>query len=305
MPLPTLKPVFDGGSAAVYSTRRKMVKIIACRRNAGDELSEKVCGASSQVKVVTGVVNNVAVAVMLHALGEVRKHPNYRHEVKRLYMQAVKEMHSYEDRLLHAKRNRFFHVDDMPGATRKTYDGRLTDRQYFELWQGMGGEAYNRVFPLVTCLHNKFKLSLERHGVGHAYIMAWPMTAMACLTIAVKAYTVMLEQIHRDWGISEGILAEVFRDFSMRRVYEAWHRAVYATDRLEHDLDDGERKNIEMSVLQLAETLADSDLILESVAKVLPEYAEMFRTQGEMKKAQRQIIEFKRESDEYKKNART
>ena len=112
-------------------------------------------------------------------------------------------------------------------------------------------------------------------------------------------------QIHRDWGISEGILAEVFRDFSMRRVYEAWHRAVYATDRLEHDLDDSERKNIEMSVLQLAETLADSDLILDSVAKVLPEYAEMFRTQGEMKKAQRQIIEFKRESDEYKKNART
>lgn len=281
-----------------------MVRIIAHNSRYAEELSDRICGAASQVKVVCGVVNNVAVAVMLDAFDKVKRHPNYRHTCKQLYKAAIAEMHAYENRLLHAERCRFFHVDDMPASTRKSYDSALTDRQYFELWQGMGSIAYQKVLPLITCLHNKFRVSMVHHHVQHPDIMAWPMTAMALLNIADKALTVMLEQIQADWQIERTILDDVFKGFSMRRVGIAWHRAIYATDALAYDLDSVEQSNIEVGILQLAEELANSDLILQSVVDVLPEYGEMFRTKGEMKKAQRQITEFKQESHDYKANKR-
>ena len=277
-----------------------MVKIIAARKGAAEELGDKLCGASSHVKMVLGVVNNVAVAVMLHALSEVKKHPKYKHEVKRLYMNAINEMHNYEKRLLHAEVNRFFHVEDMTDVARKSYDRNLTDRQYFELWQGMGSGAYQKVFPLITCLQNKFKVSMERHGVKYASLVSWPMTALACLNIANRAYSVILGYVGREWDINQGIVDEVFKDFSMERVTIAWHRAVYATEYMEYDLEPSENKNIEISVLQLAETLANSDVVYDSVIQALPEYSELFRTEGVIKKAQRQLKGFKSDSSHRK-----
>lgn len=84
---------------------------------------------------------------------------------------------------------------------------------------------------------------------------------------------------------------KLFANFSLHRVREAWTRAVMMTEDIRYKLDDVEEKNINMGVLQLAETWANPDYMYDSVVETLPEYEDIFRTKGEMKKALRNIEE--------------
>ena len=152
------------------------------------------------VKLVMGVSNGCAIQIMLDCFSEVsgkatdpktgqRKpaHPRYRQAVKQAYKRAIDEYHDYEHRLVYATRNRFFHVEDLSPKYRKIY-GNITDAEYFEFWKGTSAKAYQVSRPLVTSLWNKYRLSLLNHGISHPDILAWPMVAQACLTIAETMY---------------------------------------------------------------------------------------------------------------------
>jgi succinate dehydrogenase/fumarate reductase flavoprotein subunit len=83
----------------------------------------------------------------------------------------------------------------------------------------------------------------------------------------------------------------LFKDFSLHRVREAWTRALDMTEPLHYELDEVEKRNINLGIVQLAETWANPDYMYDSVSESLPDYAEIFRTKGEMKKALRNIEE--------------
>jgi succinate dehydrogenase/fumarate reductase flavoprotein subunit len=57
-----------------------------------------------------------------------------------------------------------------------------------------------------------------------------------------------------------------------------------------------------MGIIQLAETWVNPDYIYESVSETLPEYEEIFRTKGEMKKALRNIEEVRAQTWENLEN---
>jgi succinate dehydrogenase/fumarate reductase flavoprotein subunit len=86
-------------------------------------------------------------------------------------------------------------------------------------------------------------------------------------------------------------IRHLFKDFSLQRVREAWTRAMLLTEDISYELEPTEDKNIEMGIMQLAETWVNPDYIYDSVSETLPEYEEIFRTRGEMKKALRNIEE--------------
>ncbi len=74
------------------------------------------------------------------------------------------------------------------------------------------------------------------------------------------------------------------------------------TETLNYTLDPVEDKNIEMGIVQLAETWVNPGYIYDSISDTLPEYEEIFRTKGEMKKALRNIEEVRAQTWENLEN---
>lgn len=268
------------------------------------ELHRQLGSAASMVKVVMGVANGCALNIMMDCYTELSgkainpktggykpAHPKFRHRVKAAYKQAVKEYHDYERGLLHTQTNRFFHVDDLSPKYRKIY-GDITDAEFFEFWKGTCAKAYQVSRPLVTSLWNKYRLSLLNHHVPNAEQLAWACVGQAVLTLAGDIYETALKDAHSACPMLQvHQIRSLFSGFSLRRVREAWTKALCLTEDIAYELEDTENKNIEMGIMQLAETWVNPDYIYDSVSETLPEYEEIFRTKGEMKKALRNIEE--------------
>lgn len=260
--------------------------------------------ASGYVKLMTGVGNNAAITVMMHAynvvagIGDDEKgrprqaHPNFRHECKRAYQDALREYEAYESRLLHASTKRFFHLADLDEKHRKVY-GDITDREYFDFWRGLGAKPYTDTLPFIRALHNKYRLSLVNHHVPYAEILAWPMAATACLTLAVEMYDMAIRAMERA-GISRKVGEAIFGKFSLRPLLTRWTRAMFLTEpKSEYELDPTEDRNIEIGIRQILDVWSDPETIYGAVIETVPEYEEIFRTKGEMKKALRTIASVK------------
>lgn len=274
-----------------------------------EELQRRLVATASMIKLVTGVANNCAIQLMLDALSEISgkaidrdgnrkpRHPAYQHRVKQLYHQALKEWHDYERNLLHASTNRFFCMKDMGEKTRKIY-GDITDAQYFEFWKGISGPAYQKTRPLVTSLWNKYRVSMTNHGIKHADKLAWSMTATSGLQIALMLYDAAIRDGIEEQHIPKDIMLEVFRGFSLGRVATAWTNAMKATDPTAlYPLDETEDRNIELGIMQLTEAWASPTTMYRSCMDTIPDFDEIFRTKGEMKKAMKGIQEVEAETD--------
>lgn len=264
-----------------------------------EEFEHSLASVASVVKLTCGVGNNAAHLIMLDAHDQIRKHPNYRHEVKRLYKQAIALFRQQERGLLHAATNRFFHVDDMPLEIRKKY-GDITDAQYFEFWQGLGARAYTESRPLLTSLHNKYRLSLLNHGIEYSELLAWPMVAQACLELACKLYDTTLKQCTEQLKIPRNIMQRLFALFNLRPVADIWYKALMLIEPkvAKYNLTTQEERNIELGLQQLGEKWSDPNLLYGAAITATEDFAEVFRTKGENKKALREITEIMRETDE-------
>ena len=99
--------------------------------------------------------------------------------------------------------------------------------------KGTSAKAYQVSRPLVTSLWNKYRLSLLNHGISHPPdILAWPMVAQACLTIAETMYNHVVEDaIKACPRLQPHQVRTLFKDFSLHRVNEAWTRALDMTER--------------------------------------------------------------------------
>ena len=258
-----------------------------------EELQAKLQMAAAQVKLATGIGNNAAWAACLEAHDHIKQHRAYHHLVKRAYKAALEEFHDYERRLIHAQQNRMFHVADMSEQTRKIY-GNITDREYYDFWAATGDNAYHDSRPLVTSL-----LSLVKHDVRQADLLAWPMGALACLELARQIYEVTLQVVIDTHNMPRSIVDEVFGQFSLSRVKACWQTALMMTDpqATQYPLDTLEERNIALGIEQLQDAWVDTSEHLNATVKTMLNYDEVFRTKGEMKKAIREIEDLRDEID--------
>lgn len=255
-----------------------------------------IVGCASMVKLYCGVANNAAWMVALEAFDHVKKHRNYRFNVKRLYRRCFDEFRQYEHRLLHAQENRLFHVADMDEKTRKRY-GNISDREYYDFWVSIGDICYQRTHPLVTSLWNKYRLSLLHHAVPEAAVLAWSMTAHACLMIASDVCECVTEAAISGTWLTKSEAWRVFGQLSLSRVAQAWNVALQATDPSvdEYKLESTEFKNIVMGLNQLRESWLSAEMLYGCTRASAEEYGEVFRTMGEQRKAMRELMELEEE----------
>lgn len=254
--------------------------------------------AAALVKTTVGVGNNAAWMACLDAFDRIRQHPAYRHKVKAAYKKCFDALKAYERELVHARTNRYFHLDDMTPETRKIY-GDITDRDYYDFWAAFGYQAYSDNYPFYTCLVNKLRLAYLGHGDPHPDILAWSTAAGLCLDMAGEIYQSCIRKCSEseEWkhiGIPRSGWEYVFRTFDISHVARLWteaHRLL--SGKHEFDLEPTEKRNIEIGYQQLMEKWLDADTLFGSRIKTCEDYSEVFRTNGEMKKAQREFAEIR------------
>ena len=275
-----------------------------------EELERQVSQCSGFVKMMCGVANNCAILIVNMCRSKIedirdedsykerpkRPHPGYKHRAKLLFRQFFQEWHAMESTLLYPStgETRFFHVADMPEDARKKY-GTMTDAQYFEFWRGTGALAYQKSLPMVTSLQNKFRLSLERHGVKHAQQTAWAMTADAVLQLACETFDRTIRSCHEALPHLElSFLENLWKAFSPKRPAETWRKAMLlmAPDCDGYKLDSDEERNIAYGLKQLRELWLSSDLPFDATIRAVEDFDEdIFRTRGEAKKSIRELSE--------------
>ena len=277
-----------------------------------EEMELQVAQCSGFVKMMCGVANNCAISVVNMCRSKIedirdedsykerpkQPHPGYKHRAKLLFRQFFQEWHTMESTLLYPSegQTRFFHVEDMPEGARKKY-GTMTDAQYFEFWKGTGALAYQKSLPLVTSLQNKFRLSLERHGVKHAQQTAWAMTADAVLQLACETFDRSMRSCQEALPyLAPSFLENLWKVFSPKRPAETWRKAMLlmAPDCDGYKLDSDEERNIAYGLEQLRELWVSSDLPFDATIAAVEDYDEdIFRTRGEAKKSIRELSEMR------------
>ena len=254
------------------------------------ELTERVAKVAGLVKTVTGIGNNAAWAACLDAMDQLKKHPQFRHLVKREFNGALLDFKAYERQLIYTETNRLFCVADLTPEYRKRY-GNITDREYYDYWAATGSTAYTQKRQWMTNLWNKFRLSLIGHKVPNPDVVAWGMAADACLKLAVCIYDNAVKVGVEDFGIPKQLLDAIFGDLNVSTIEKRWDRALMMLEPFTetYDLTELEQKNIQLGLDQLQEEWTSCTTLRGALSETTEAYEEVFRTKGEMKKALRFI----------------
>ena len=278
-----------------------------------EEMERRVAQCSGFVKMMTGVANNAAVAIArdCHSkIADVRDaesyasrprspHPAYRQRVKQLFLNAtVSELRRYRNGLMNPPAGSvcFFRLSDMPEQARRRY-GDITDAQYFEFWEGTGAMAYTKSQPLVNSLHNKFRLSMEGHGVPHAGLVAWGLVGASVLELAVSVWQRAVSSVCEalDGLLSRRTLENIYGPFSLGRISVAWQRALtaLAPETSGYLLDEIEERNVELGIEQLMELWMSADLPFDSTIGAVQDFSDVFASRGNVRKAVRELSDMR------------
>ena len=277
------------------------------------ELERRVAQVAGFVKMMTGVANNAALAIMSDCLDKItdkrsqesyaeepwHPHPRYRQRVKQLFNQVLQERDEYRRRLLYPTGDgiRFFTISDMPEETRRKY-GVVSDKTYFEFWEGTGSLAYQKSRPLIGSLWNKFRLSMLNHHVPCPEQVAWGLVAANMLELAVAIWQRAMKSSHEAF---EGLLTmdyveSIYRPFSLARVSQRWQQALslLAPETTGYELDATEERNIQLGVEQIMELWVSPDLPFDATIQAVEDFQEdIFSTPGHAKKAMRELAEMR------------
>jgi len=126
-------------------------------------------------------------------------------------------------------------------------------------------------------LQNKYRLSVEQHGMREPQTIAWAMTAMAALYIARKIYKSCVRNASRLTGLRLDIMEMVFHDFDVAPVKDAWEKAIIMLDDYRRfDLDEVEDRNIANGLEQLEDAWYDPDVLYGSLEDATDDYDEIW-----------------------------
>lgn len=263
-----------------------------------NEMATAFAQAAALVKTTVGVGNNATWMACLDSFDHIRRHPSYRHKVKAAYKKCFDALKAYERKLVYADTFRFFHLEDMAPTVRKIY-GDITDREYYDFWAAFGYSAYHDNRQFYTCLVNKLRLAYIGNGWPHPDILAWSQAAALCLDAAGEIYASAIRRCTEaeEWkhlGVTRKGWEELFSSFNLQHVARLWREAHrLLAGQKQFRLDPVEKRNIEIAYRQLMEKWLDEETIFSSRIKVAEDYAEVFRTKGELKKVQREFAEMK------------
>lgn len=267
-------------------------------RNVG-EIEAAAVTSASIMKLMCGVGNNATHEVLCNAHDYIKKHSQYKGRVAGLFKKVFKDWRMYESNLLYATKNRFFHVADMPEQVRSMY-GDITDKEYFEYWQGLGASVYVNTKPLISALNNKFRLSLQQHNVEEADIAAWGLTGSACLQLSCHMYDMATDSCCDIVGLQKKEMRKIFKPLLLDNISKAWNLACdeLSPGMRNYKLSEFEEGNISLSFKQILEKWTNPVNIYDAVSACIEDYAEVFKSKKALRLAIAEINDMKEETIE-------
>ena len=309
----SMKTLASNGKAGRYARQSLVARANNPKGMTVQELEKRVAQCSGFVKMMCGVANNAALMIMMDCLNKIADvrsresyeerpyspHPRYKHSVKAAFNNVLNEKRSYRNGLLYPSDDmiRFFNLSDMPDETRKKY-GVVTNKQYFEFWEGTGALAYQKSQPLIGSLWNKFRLSMMNHGVKYPEQVAWGCVGAAVLELAVVVWERAMRSTYEalDGVLEMEKVQKIYRPFNIIRISASWRRALseLAPETATYTLDDTEERNVALGVEQLSELWVSAELPFDATIAAVNNFADdIFSTKGHAKKAMRELSEMR------------
>ena len=144
------------------------------------DLQERMRHTAGLFKGFMAVANNSAYYAMMNALDAAKRLPMWKdYRVRRAFNNVLLEWKKYECELA---RSPFFDLKDHGAMFNCSNNG------YYEFWQGVGAEAYDKTKAFVSSLANKYRLALMNHGHEYAEDLAAVLCGLSCVGVAVTIY---------------------------------------------------------------------------------------------------------------------
>lgn len=242
-------------------------------------------------KIYCGIINGATWLACLEAHDKMKGHPLFKKRIKggytveQYFKRVFKEFGNYERNVIYSEPFHFYRLSELPPEYRKCFNN-ISDREYYELWSAVGAKMYEKTYPFVSCLANKFKLPLVARNEKDADIIGWLLTASTCLRIADSVFSHVVCDIANISGFSKNKMYGLFKDSSLTKVYKQWLSAaktLYAD--LEVSIDNIESSNIVNGIEDLTNRWTSRSIIFDSITDVFQNYDEVWRTPGEQKRA--------------------
>lgn len=241
-----------------------------------EDIYQRVAKASGFMKITMGVVNNATWAVCLDAFDHAKQCQGYQHAAKHATKEAIQAWKSYEGRLLSPTGVSLFHLSDFGDEIRERY-GRISDRDYYELWTYIGFAAYGETKPLIMSLWNKHRLNMVHRNIQYAAHLAWMKTAISCLEICGEVYRMNLDVVQDEFGVKKSLSERIYGGLETSDILKRMRKALGllepATD---YELTSLERKNTELGERQLYEAWTDDRLLSKVTLASVKDNAECF-----------------------------
>ena len=255
-------------------------------------LNLKRDAAKERMMLLFTACNNAAYIVMMDALAKVKELPEYNARFSRLrstFNHAEEEWQAYELRLKHSEHG-WLDPKKFTPEQKKRFAADLTQEDYTEYWQCIGGKAYTKLTDEVNVLRNKFRLSIEAHGIPNAKTSAAVLATSSMLILCEAVHTKMVNAFHQKFSVTKEDAWVMWRDFSLKRMQLAWGKCVRMMGPVTM-LNGHESRNLELTLEQLINHWNDEAFFRESLMETVEEFPEIFRTKGEQKKYLREILE--------------
>lgn len=244
-----------------------------------EAVEEKVYLATGIIKLSLGIAVNTTFYMMLNALDALKKHPNYKHKVKADFNRALKAYKDYERALRTGSTRfpRFFNVADFSSTS--PFKADMTNGEYFDLWQGLGGSGYDLCKNEINVLKHKYYLILERRGDKYPDAGAYALAVVAAFRNAKHIYEATLQSVHKAIPeISmECLEGYIFKPFDVRYIAKAWEVAVWNMygNAEEWQISDFEDKNLTMALAALEQKWASPDFMMKAESDTIRDYNEL------------------------------
>ena len=261
------------------------------------ETIDQIASAAGLVKTICGIANNTAWLVISQSMEHITKFPGYRHRTKYLFKNALKELAIYERKLKYASAPRFFCLADLSEQARARF-GDITDEDYYDFWCGLASKAYTKTFPFITCLGHKYETVFKARGYAYPDVMQWAMVSDVLLSIAFMLWRKCCKTIAEDTGLPQGVIENLFVQFSMERVLTAWDIAMQSIYPKEVKMTELEERNIHMTVEQLTRMMDDPGLIYDCTEVAIHDFADIFASKKEMKETIKEVRRARRRLEE-------
>lgn len=261
------------------------------KKYTNDELACALAQEAGMMKRTLSGPNTAALLQIGNAIDAIKQTRYWQRETKYLFSLAINQVKAYRYGLLHptGKCLPLFGVDNLDPEWKERYKKDLTDEEYLEFWEGIGGEMYADSEPYIKALRYKFERWFKAHGkTEDARNMAEVVVADYMVNLAGESFVKQSQHCQAHMPRLAYPISDLCGSLNIDPVAKAWHKAAERLFIGLPELDKRTLDDIILSVRQIIDLWTDPRELFEATDRTLDAFSDdVFRTKGYYKKLKR------------------